>query len=651
METSIFIKKIKMLPRKVSSWIKFAPNCFKCNSTFNWYIWKHHCRSCGRIFCGNCSNFSAVLNQEYENYPIETIEEGHMNLVKRVCFKCFKRNSQINKIWDTFQWCLFTLQLNLLELKLFSKTSHVWYQVYNYYIYKFRELQYQLPNYKLNKYEIKMLYNNRHIVVNHNKYYLQLLKNVNNLQTEIPAKKIVSCAVLNCNEKCQPKLTPFEVIDYFMTLSKEKEKERIISPYYINYFIFCFSEISDSELYCILPIMRQLFPDLNVLFKNYLLNRIENNQRTKLEWDWNSTSSRTGNDAIILELIKKIGKKSSTQEIINDLDILSYDKSKSTFNIPLFPHTKFKDIDFHNISVKQSYTNPVVIPLISTTDNVHTVLYKNTNVMKDKIITNLIRLIDIFLSNNNIDLNIQTYNVFPILQKPVSTLDEEDDSDWNDCSLSKTPPQNSNVPSCEPQCKSGLIEYINDAETICNINMKKNFSIQNYIIEHNPTKSVDELRKRFINSVAGYCIITFLLGIGDRHWDNIMITNSGSLFHIDFDYILGNDSKPGAPMIRITSSMIDAMGGKNSKYYEEFKRKCISAYECIRVEYSIIMNMLSLICPTDKDICSLEKHIVNRFLPGQTEYEAKIEISTRLNETDTYSQRIFDLLHYYKKTI
>ena len=78
------------------------------------------------------------------------------------------------------------------------------------------------------------------------------------------------------------------------------------------------------------------------------------------------------------------------------------------------------------------------------------------------------------------------------------------------------------------------------------------------------------MQGRFIKSLAGYCVITYLLGVGDWHLDNILLTNGGYLFHIDFGYIYGEDPPLKgtiSPRIRITKQMVDVMCGYSSGQY------------------------------------------------------------------------------------
>ena len=82
-----------------------------------------------------------------------------------------------------------------------------------------------------------------------------------------------------------------------------------------------------------------------------------------------------------------------------------------------------------------------------------------------------------------------------------------------------------------------------------------------------PTFGVEEgVYETMVKSCAGYCVMTYLLAIGDRHLNNVMLRSSGHMFHIDFGFILGLDPKPLPPPMKLTKEMVRAMGGAEVRH-------------------------------------------------------------------------------------
>lgn len=101
---------------------------------------------------------------------------------------------------------------------------------------------------------------------------------------------------------------------------------------------------------------------------------------------------------------------------------------------------------------------------------------------------------------------------------------------------------------------AGFVEVVPNAQTLAHIQRAANgltgalraTSLCAWLEQQNPGADARATAvTNFTLSCAGYCVATFVLGIGDRHNDNIMVDHAGHLFHIDFAFFMGRTVKFG----------------------------------------------------------------------------------------------------------
>jgi len=163
------------------------------------------------------------------------------------------------------------------------------------------------------------------------------------------------------------------------------------------------------------------------------------------------------------------------------------------------------------------------------------------------------------------------------------------------------------------------VEYVPKSYTLTSILADYDHDIGKFFTHHNPKPThLQAALDTFIKSSAGYCVITYILGIGDRHLDNVLITTDGHLFHIDFGYIFGRDPKPFPPPMKFCKEMVMAMGGSGSSHYKDFRTYCCSAFNLLRNHATLILNLLGLM--GDANIPDLSSDVEKTLLKVQEKF-------------------------------
>ncbi|RMX65325.1 hypothetical protein DD238_004777 [Peronospora effusa] len=323
--------------------------------------------------------------------------------------------------------------------------------------------------------------------------------------------------------------------------------------------------------------------------------------------------------------------------------------------LPVDPQVKVCGIDYKKIEIKRSAEAPMIITCTDVNREEeeaeyfadtnaesqrntwscrtqklphYRLMYKRDDLRKDSIVQNIINVMYLILKQETrLDIPLVTYRVLP-----TSSFD-------------------------------GLIEIVENAHTLYSI-IRDHGTIMNFLHHYNGHRTLSDISSSFRESLAAYTVITFLLGVGDRHADNVMLTKDGILFHIDYGFILGKDPKPLQPPMRLDHYMIEALGGTQTQQFEQFKQLCVVAFNCLRRHVSLFMIMLTLVVKALPEITDfgvnytqsdLEAFVIERFLPGQSDDEAATALMLRmegkLNERIGLKLSDFVHAHSNEKTV
>ena len=187
----------------------------------------------------------------------------------------------------------------------------------------------------------------------------------------------------------------------------------------------------------------------------------------------------------------------------------------------------------------------------------------------------------------------------------------------------------------------GIVEFVPNSKTIQDIQKYGDNPIKKYLEkEKNKNVDLDNKLHNFLYSCVAYCVVTYILGIGDRHLENLMVKNDGKMFHIDFGFILGNDPKFYPPPFKICSEMIQCIkciGEKDKKnYYDIFKNLCINVYLVLRNNARLIVNMFYLMIDSGIEQINNEESLNklhDKFVNELSTEEARNSFLSKLDES------------------
>jgi phosphatidylinositol 4-kinase len=211
---------------------------------------------------------------------------------------------------------------------------------------------------------------------------------------------------------------------------------------------------------------------------------------------------------------------------------------------------------------------------------------------------------------------------------------------------------------------TAFIEVIPDALSLHVLKSRcpPNASLRDYFFAKHVKGSPEcvAAQHRFVESMAAYSIVCYLLQIKDRHNGNIMLDDAGHIIHIDFGFMLSNS--PGgvnfesAPF-KLTRELLEVMDsnseGAASELFDYFKVLCIQGFLACRKHSDHILLLVEIMqgagFPCFKAGPRVIQNLKKRFHPSLTEEQCvEVVLSLISDSLDAWRTRQYD---FYQRVL
>ncbi|KAH8370988.1 hypothetical protein KR093_005859 [Drosophila rubida] len=275
----------------------------------------------------------------------------------------------------------------------------------------------------------------------------------------------------------------------------------------------------------------------------------------------------------IAESVKEAKESMRQKSLAAGMDQVHQDLLEKPTCLPLGPELEVTGVNVRNCSYFNSNTLPLKITFVGPDAEPLPAIFKcGDDLQQDMLTIQLIRIMNKMWLAERLDLKMVTFNCVPT------------------------------------GYKSGMIELVSEAETLRKIQVEcgltgsfKDRPIAEWLGKQNPSPlEYQSAVRNFTLSCAGYSVATYVLGICDRHNDNIMLKTSGHLFHIDFGKFLGdaqmfgNFKRDRTPFV-LTSDMAYVINGgdKPSTDFHYFVDLCCRAFNIVRKNADLLLHTLA----------------------------------------------------------